>query len=46
VGNPRIAEDVDPGSGMEKIRIQDGKKFGSGMKKGGSFGISIPDPQH
>jgi hypothetical protein len=30
--------DVDPGFGMEKIRIRDGKKFGSGM--------NIPNPQH
>jgi hypothetical protein len=30
--------DADPGSGMAKILIRDGKKFGSG--------INIPDPQH
>jgi hypothetical protein len=30
--------DADPRSGMEKIRIWDGKKFGSG--------INIPNPQH
>jgi hypothetical protein len=30
--------DADPGSGMETVRIRDGKKFGSG--------INIPDPQH
>jgi hypothetical protein len=29
--------DADPGSGMEQIRIREGKKFGSG--------INIPDPQ-
>jgi hypothetical protein len=32
--------DVDPGSGMEKVRIRD-----TGWKKVGS-GINIPDPQH
>jgi hypothetical protein len=49
--------DVDPGSGMEKNRIRDGKKLdpGSrmensriqdpGWKKVGS-GITNPDPQH
>jgi hypothetical protein len=31
---------VDPVSGMEKIRIRDGKKSDSGS------GINIPDPQH
>jgi hypothetical protein len=30
--------DADPGSGMEHIRILDGKKFGSW--------INIPDQQH
>jgi hypothetical protein len=41
----------DPGSGMEIVRIQDGKKSDPGWKtypgwkKVGS-GINIPDPQH
>jgi hypothetical protein len=39
--------DADPGSGMEKIRIRDGKNSdpGSGMEKFGS-GMNIPDLQH
>ncbi len=32
--------DADPGSGMETIRIRDGKKWDPGS------GINIPDPQH
>jgi hypothetical protein len=32
--------DEDPGSGMGKIRIQDGKKSGPGYE------INVPDPQH
>jgi hypothetical protein len=36
--------DVDPGSGMEKNRIRDGKKSDPGWKKVGS-GINILDPQ-
>jgi hypothetical protein len=32
--------DADPGSGMEKFRIWDGKKSDPGS------GINIPDPQH
>ncbi len=32
--------DADPGSGMEKVRIRDGKKSDPGS------GINIPDPQH
>jgi hypothetical protein len=32
--------DADPGSGMEKIRIRDGKNSDPGT------GINIPDPQH
>jgi hypothetical protein len=32
--------DADPGSGMEKFRIRDGKNTGPGV------GINIPDPQH
>ncbi len=32
--------DADPGSGMEKIRIRDGKKSDPGT------GINIPEPQH
>jgi hypothetical protein len=32
--------DVDPGSGMEKFRVRDGKKSDPGS------GINIPDPQH
>jgi hypothetical protein len=32
--------DAVPGSGMEKIRIMDGKKSDPGS------GINIPDPQH
>jgi hypothetical protein len=32
--------DVDPGSGMEKIWIRDGKKSDPGS------GVNIPDPQH
>ncbi len=32
--------DPDPGSGMETVRIQDGKKSDPGS------GINIPDPQH
>ncbi len=32
--------DVDPGFGMETVRIRDGKKSDPG------FGINIPDPQH
>jgi hypothetical protein len=32
--------DSDPGSGMEKIRIRDGKYSDPGS------GINIPDPQH
>jgi hypothetical protein len=32
--------DEDPGSGMETVRIQDGKKSNPGS------GINIPDPQH
>jgi hypothetical protein len=35
VRDPRIAEDVDPGSGMEKIWIRDGKKSDPGWKKFG-----------
>ncbi len=34
----RDGKNLDLGSGMEKIRIRDGKKFGSG--------INIPDPHH
>ncbi len=37
--------DADPGSGMEKIRIRDGKNSDPGWKKFGS-GINILDPQH
>ena len=32
--------DEDPGSGMETVRIRDGKKSDPGS------GINIPDPQH
>ncbi len=32
--------DADPGSGMETVRIRDGKKSDPGS------GINIPDPQH
>jgi hypothetical protein len=32
--------DTDPGSGMETVRIRDGKKSDPGS------GINIPDPQH
>ncbi len=35
-----LFSDADPGSGMEKLRIRDGKNVGSGIR------INILDPQH
>ncbi len=45
LGLKNLNSDADPGSGMEKVRIRDGKSSDPGWKKFG-YGINIPEPHH